>query len=135
MPTTPPMVTMPVPPMPATTMRCGLPASGSAGIGIAGGVALPPAGFAGCFSWPPSTVTKLGQKPLVQEKSLLQVSWLTLRLRPKSVSTGCTARQLLCTEQSPQPSHTSSLMTTRRAGSAMVPRLRSRRFLVAQAWS
>jgi hypothetical protein len=43
---------------------------------------------------------------------LLQLFWLMRRLRPNSVSTGSTDRQLDCTEQSPQPSQTSSLMTT-----------------------
>ncbi len=99
MPSTPPMVTMPVPPMPATTMRA---ASGSAGSGMSVGTGLVLPFVDGFLSLPPSTVTKLGQKPLVHEKSLLQVSWFTLRLRPNSVSTGCTARQLLSTEQSPQ---------------------------------
>jgi hypothetical protein len=80
-------------------------------------------------------VTKLGQKPLRQEKSRLQVFWLILRLRPNSVSAGSTDRQLLCTEQSPQPSQTSSLMTTRLSGVASLPRLRRRRFSVAQTWS
>jgi hypothetical protein len=84
---------------------------------------------------PPSTVTKLGQKPFTQLKSLLQVLWLMRRLRPNSVSTGSTLRQLLCTAQSPQPSHTSSLMTTRLAGWTILPRLRRRRFSVAQVWS
>jgi hypothetical protein len=32
---------------------------------------------------PPSTVTKEGQKPLRQEKSLLQVDWSMARLRPE----------------------------------------------------
>ena len=80
-------------------------------------------------------MTKLGQKPLTQLKSLLQVLWLICRLRPNSVSSGSTDRQLDCALQSPQPSHTSSLMTTRLAGSASVPRLRLRRFSVAQVWS
>jgi hypothetical protein len=66
---------------------------------------------------------------------LLQVLWLMRRLRPNSVSTGSTLRQLLCTLQSPQPSHTSSLMTTTLSGVASVPRLRRRRFSVAQVWS
>jgi hypothetical protein len=35
------------------------------------------------LSWPPSTVTKLGQKPFTQLMSLLQVLWLMVRLRPK----------------------------------------------------
>ena len=91
--------------------------------------------FAFFFSWPPSTVTKLGQKPLMQLVSLLQVLWLMVRLRPNSVSSGSTDRQLDLTLQSPQPSHTRSLIMTRTAGSTMVPRLRRRRFSVAQVWS
>ena len=51
------------------------------------------------------------------------------------LSNGSTLKQLLCELQSPQPSHTASLMTTRTAGSTMVPRLRRRRFSVAQVWS
>ena len=43
---------------------------------------------------PPCTVTKLGQKPLRQEKSLLQVDWSIWRLRPNSVSSGFTETQL-----------------------------------------
>ena len=80
-------------------------------------------------------VTKLGQKPLRQEKSLLQADWSMARLRPNSVFTGMTDRQLEASEQSPQPSQTASLMKARRAGSTMVPRLRRRRFSVAQVWS
>src|SRR5690606_21293779 len=68
------------------------------------------------FRRPPSIVTKLGQKPFRQEKSLLQLDWLMLRLRPNSVSSGSTDRQLDLSEQSPQPSQTRSLMATRRAG-------------------
>ena len=86
-------------------------------------------------SFPPSTVTKLGQKPLTQEKSLLQVLWSIARLRPNSVSTGTIDRQFDFSPQSPQPSQTRSLMTTRRAGSGNVPRLRRRRFSAAQVWS
>src|SRR5205809_614209 len=66
---------------------------------------------------PPCTVTKLGQNPLRQEKSLLQLDWSMLRLRPNSVSTGLTETQLDFSEQSPQPSHTASLMKTRFCGS------------------
>ncbi len=65
----------------------------------------------------PCTVTKDGQKPLTQEKSLLQLDWSMRRLRPNSVSTGCTDTQFDCTPQSPQPSQTSSLMITRLSGS------------------
>ena len=36
----------------------------------------------------PCTVTKLGQKPLRQEKSLLQADWSMARLVPSSVSSG-----------------------------------------------
>ena len=37
--------------------------------------------------------------------------------------------------QSPQPSQTASLITTRRAGSGNLPRLRRRRFSAAHVWS
>ena len=83
----------------------------------------------------PCTVTKDGQKPFTQEKSLLQLDWSIWRLRPNSVSTGCTATQFDCTEQSPQPSQTRSLMMTRLSGSGNSPRLRRRRFSAAQVWS
>ena len=42
------------------------------------------------FSFAPCTVTNDGQKPLTQEKSLLQLDWSMVRLRPHSVSSGCT---------------------------------------------
>src|ERR1700736_375375 len=84
---------------------------------------------------PPRTVTKLGQKPLRQEKSLLQLDWSIVRLRPSSVSSGLTETQFDLSEQSPQPSQTASLMTTRLGGSGKVPRLRRRRFSAAQVWS
>src|SRR5438067_9037403 len=72
---------------------------------------LPPLSFAPC------TVTKDGQNPLRQEKSLLQLVWSIVRLRPNSVSSGCTDTQFDTTPQSPQPSQTSSLMMTRLSGS------------------
>ena len=81
---------------------------------------------------PPMTLTKLGQKPRKQERSVLQVDWLMRRLRPSSVSTGSTDRQLDLIEQSPQPSQTSVLMTTRVRSGARRPRLDRRRFSVAQ---
>ena len=84
---------------------------------------------------PPCTVTKLGQNPLTQEKSLLQLDWSMRRLRPRRVSRGCTETQFDATEQSPQPSHTRWLMNARFGGSAMRPRFRRRRFSAAQVWS
>ena len=84
---------------------------------------------------PPSTVTKLGQKPSVQEKSLLQEDWLILRLRPSSVSSGSIDMQLVTLPQSPHPSQTALLMKARRSGSAHLPRVRSRLRSVAQGWS
>src|SRR5690606_28213341 len=81
---------------------------------------------------PPSTVTKLGQKPDRQVKSLLQEDWSISRLRPNSVSTATTDMQLDLLLQSPQPSQTASLITTRLAGSGNLPRLRRRRFSAAQ---
>ena len=69
------------------------------------------------FSRAPCTVTKEGQKPSRQEKSLLQLDCSIVRLRPNSVSSGCTETQFDFTPQSPQPSQTSVLMTTRLSGS------------------
>ena len=66
---------------------------------------------------------------------MLQDDWWIWVLRPNSVSTGCTLRQFDFTPQSPQPSHTASLMTTRMAGSGSLPRLRRRRFSAAHRWS
>ena len=66
---------------------------------------------------------------------MLQEDWSMARLRPNSVSTGTTERQFDFTEQSPQPSHTASLMKRRLLGSGKVPRLRRRRFSAAQVWS
>jgi hypothetical protein len=63
---------------------------------------------------------------------LLQLSWSISRLRPNGVSFGTTDRQFDSTEQSPQPSQTRSLMTTNLFGSGICPRLRRRRFSVAQ---
>ncbi len=134
-----PMVMTPVPPTPATTtpqtpswawLKSGRTGSGKVAISNAEDDAI-------FFlrKLPPSTVTKLGQNPFTQDTSLLQVLWLICRLRPNSVSKGSTLTQLLCSPQSPQPSHTSSLITTRTAGSISVPRLRRRRFSVAQVWS
>jgi hypothetical protein len=87
------------------------------------------------FRLPPSMLTKLGQKPLRQEKSWLQADWSICRLLPKAVSTGVTDRQLDCTEQSPQPSQTASLMNTRWSTGGSLPRLRRRRASVAHIWS
>ncbi len=55
-----------------------------------------------------------------------------VRLRPNSVSSGSTERQFDWTLQSPQPSQTISLMTTRRDGSGNSLRFLRRRFSVAQ---
>ena len=81
------------------------------------------------------TVRNDGQSPARQEKSMLQEDWSICVLRPNSVSTGCTDRQLDFSPQSPQPSQTRSLMSTRWAGVGALPRLRLRRFSAAQAWS
>ena len=56
-------------------------------------------------------------------------------LRPNSVSTGWTDRQLDLRPQSPQPSHTRSLMTTRSTGVSTSRRLRLRRSSAAHSWS
>ena len=69
MPSSWPIVMTPVPPTPATTMPQAFSASGSCGSGISGSVcgSVRCACFFGFFSCPPSTVTKLGQKPFTQE--------------------------------------------------------------------
>ena len=139
-----PMVMTPVPPTPAITIPQG-PSGRSSEMVVGAGNWVKSncsvdssccwlAGF-DFLSFPPSTLTKLGQKPFTHEKSLLQVLWLIVRLRPKGVSRGSTLKQFDCTEQSPQPSHTSSLIIIRLAGSINLPRLRRRRFSVAQVWS
>src|SRR3712207_5290319 len=109
--TTAPTVTPPVPPTPVTRRSHGRPTDRIAGARRpeARATASPPMPLFARRS-APSTVTKLGQKPFRQEKSLLQVDRLILRLRPKGVSLGSTLRQFDSTEQSPQASHTRSLM-------------------------
>ncbi|MNK68905.1 hypothetical protein D3C87_882840 [compost metagenome] len=135
-PSSAPIVTTPVPPTPAITTRYAAPAAMPAalGWGASSSAGTPPAS-AGLRSTAPSAVTKLGQKPSTQEKSLLHDDWLMRRFVPSGVSSGSTDRQLDFTEQSPQPSHTASLMKARRGGSGYSPRLRRRRFSVAQVWS
>src|SRR5690606_17210110 len=100
--------------MPAQPSR---PSANLAGSGTpSSGSALPamPSAFR---IFAPCTVTKDGQKPSTQEKSLLQEDWSMRRLRPNSVSTGWIETQLDLTPQSPQPSQTSSLMKMRLSGS------------------
>ena len=84
---------------------------------------------------PGVTLRKDGQSPDRQEKSRLQEDWLIRVLRPNSVATGCTDRQLDLAPQSPQPSQTRSLMNTRWAGGCALPRRRLRRFSAAHSWS
>ena len=64
----------------------------------------------GFFGSAPRTVTKAGQNPFRQEKSLLQADWSMTRLRPHSVSTGVMATQFDTMPQSPQPSQTAWFM-------------------------
>ena len=68
MPSSWPMVMTPVPPTPPTTMPQAASATGRLGSGSGGIAARSP--FCCCFGFfnaPPSTVTKLGQKPFRQE--------------------------------------------------------------------
>ncbi len=102
-----PTVTTPVPPTPVTSTLKVPSMAGSAGSGISGIWNSAAAFF---FGSAPSTVTKDGQKPLRQEKSLLQADWSISRLRPNGVSFGRMATQFDCTPQSPQPSQTAVLM-------------------------
>ena len=70
MPSSWPIVITPVPPTPATTMPQGVSASGNDGSGSAAsvnGFGRSVLAFLADFICPPSTVTKLGQKPFTQE--------------------------------------------------------------------
>ena len=80
-------------------------------------------------------MTKLGQNPFRHDKSTLHAVGLIRRFRPSAVSTGSMAIQPDWVEQSPQFSHTSVLMITLCVASAILPRLRRRRFSVAHTWS
>ena len=113
------MVTTPVPPTPVTITAKLRSRVGRAGSGISPAPRASASSRIGSafFGWAPCTVTKDGQKPFTQEKSLLQFDWSIWRLRPNSVSSGCTETQFDCTPQSPQPSQTSSLTMTRLSGS------------------
>ena len=71
----------------------------------------------------PATVTKLGQKPLRQDRSTLQLVGLMRRLRPSAVSTGSIAMQLDCAEQSPQFSQT--CLVDHHAAASAVPSCRA----------
>ena len=65
-----------------------------------------------------STVTKLGQKPLRQEKVLVAGRLVDRALAAEfGLHAARTDTQFDFTPQSPQPSQTSSLMTTRLSGS------------------
>ena len=127
-------VITPVPPMPESrTVKA---SSGTIGCGAGRPAAASPsmpgiearAAF-GCSST--LTSANEGQSPSRHVRSKLQLVWWMRVLRPYGVSTGCTERQLLLSPQSPQPSHTRSLMTTRNPGLATNPRLRARRFSAA----
>ena len=129
------MVMTPVPPTPVTMISYGRSRPGTDGSGNAGSAASSRDSPAPFRRVPPCTVTKLGQNPSTQEKSLLHDDWSMARLRPNSVSSGTTATQFDFTPQSPHPSHTAGLMNARLGGSGNFPRLRRRRFSAAQVWS
>ena len=112
MPSTWLTVTTPVPPMPVRQTAnccCGTMATGS-GSTTPSGKGSRRGAFRRCATAGDSTVTKDGQSPFRQDRSWLQDDWWISVLRPNSVATGCTLRQLLCTPQSPQPSQTRWLM-------------------------
>ena len=70
MPSSAPRVMTPMPPTPVISRFHGCAVAGSLGIGKSGQFSPSTTGAA-LRSRPPSTVTKLGQKPLRQEKSWL----------------------------------------------------------------
>ena len=91
------------------------------GVGHPGRPAARPAGAARGGSPPGDrlgvTSTNDGQSPSRQDRSWLHDPWWIAVLRPNSVSTGTTERQLDFSPQSPQPSHTLGLIQTRSVGS------------------
>src|SRR5260370_31112404 len=105
-----PTVITPVPPTPVTSRLKGFvisARSGSASASARDNRSISAPRFLRRVA--PSTVTKLGQKPFKQEKSLLQEDRLIWSLRPNGVSFGSTLSQLDSTEQSPHPSPTRAL--------------------------
>ena len=82
----------------------------------------------------PCTVTKLGQKPLTQEKSLLQADWSMARLVPSSVSSGTPPRSSTYAAVAAALAH-GRIDEHALVGIGEQPRLRRRRFSAAQVWS
>src|SRR5690606_15128475 len=81
-------VTTPVPPTPVISRSYGAASGGRSGAGrSAASAAISTSTAAFLRRTAPSSVTKEGQKPPRQEKSLLQDDWLMRRLLPNSVST------------------------------------------------
>ena len=82
----------------------------------------------------PITETKLGQKPLTQEKSLLHELWSIFRFLPSLVSSGSIDTQLDLRPQSPQPSQTSEFIKILLSGSGNKPFFLLRLFSAAHVW-
>ena len=79
-----------------------------------------------------STVTNEGQSPPRHERSWLQDdAWIRV-FGPSSVSTRWSDMQLVSAPQCPQPSQTSSLITTKRFDAGSCPRFWRRRRSLAQ---
>ena len=87
------------------------------------------------FGMPPSTVTKLGQKPFDARIVLVAGRLVDRALAAEFGFHRQDRMQFDCTPQSPQPSHTASLMNTRCVAFGYSPFLRRRRFSAAQVWS
>ena len=134
MATTAPQVTIPPPPMPANRPRHGSGARAGPGRAAISASSCASHGLATAANGA-VVVTKLGQNPLRHDRSVLQLVGLIRRFRPYAVAIGSIAMQLLCAVQSPQFSQTRASITTRASAAASVPRLRRRRFSVAQTWS
>ena len=115
-------VRTPVPPMPVTSTFQGRSRSGLSGSDSTISTS-PVTSTVGFLSPAPVTVTKLGQNPSRQLKSLLQAFWSICRFSPSSVFFGITDRQLDFVLQSPQPSQTAGLMKTRVSLSGISPPL------------
>jgi hypothetical protein len=128
------MVTMPVPPMPVTMHAVGAIRVGSFGSGRPMFTSHLAGYRCAFFELGAMTVTKLGQKPFTQEKSLLQTTGRScacgrIRSRPAGSRRSSTARRSRRSLRRPFVDDDALV------GIGNVPRLRRRRFSAAQVWS
>jgi hypothetical protein len=134
MPIRAPMVTTPVPPTPVTRMPQGSPVVGS-GLGQGGEAAARP--LQGLALAQPAALDGDEARAEAVHAGVVLVAGRLVdgALAPELGFHRQDGHAVGLLPQSPQPSHTASLMKTRRAGSGNLPRFLRRRFSAAQVWS